>query len=204
MRIFLLRHGATDWNVARRCQGTTDLELNDAGLLQAAAAAEELGREKIDAVYSSHLRRALQTADAVGRRHRLAVVVEESLRELDHGEIEGLTFADIQATRPEFLREWRECPAEADIPGGERLADVARRAWDGMFRIVARHGRDETLVVVSHNFPILAVLCRVTGTPLNQYRSFHLEPGEIVRLSYDADDAWRLISKNGDFPGRRP
>jgi broad specificity phosphatase PhoE len=203
MRIFLLRHGATDWNLARRCQGTTDLELNEAGLRQAAAAAHELSGEKIDAVYSSQLRRALQTADAVGRFHRLTVIVEESLRELDHGEIEGLTFSEIQATRPDFLREWRDRPAEADIPGGERLAEVGKRAWGGLCRIVGRHGPEETLVVVSHNFPILAVLCRITGTPLNQYRSFHLDPGEIVRLGYDADDTWRLVSKNGGVAPRQ-
>jgi broad specificity phosphatase PhoE len=203
MRIFLLRHGATDWNLARRCQGTTDLELNETGFRQAAAAADELRGEKIDAVYSSHLKRAVQTAGAVGRFHNLTVIVEESLRELDHGEIEGMTFAEIQATRPDFLREWRDRPAEAEIPGGERLAEVGKRAWDGLRRIVGRHGPEETLVVVSHNFPILAVLCRITGTSLNQYRSFHLEPGEVVPVGYEADDAWRLIAKNGKLPLRR-
>jgi broad specificity phosphatase PhoE len=202
MRIFLLRHGATDWNLAQRCQGSTDLELNETGLKQAEAAAINLSREKIDAIYSSHLKRAHQTAAAVSRFHNLAVTIEESLRELDHGEIEGLTFAEIQATRPDFLRRWRETPADADIPGGERLIDVEKRAWDGLGRIVGRHGPEETLVVVSHNFPILSVLCRVTGTPLNQYRSFHLDPGEAVHLNYDANDAWRVISENGK-PSRR-
>ena len=203
MRIFLLRHGATDWNLAQRCQGSTDLELNEVGLKQAEAAALDLSREKIDAIYSSHLKRAHQTAAAVSRFHNLTITIEESLRELDHGEIEGLTFAEIQATRPDFLRQWRDRPADADIPGGERLLDVGKRAWDGLGRIVRRHGPDETLLVVSHNFPILSVLCRVTGTPLNQYRSFHLDPGEAVHLSYDSNDAWRLISKNGDLPSRR-
>ena len=202
MRIFLLRHGATDWNLARRCQGTTDLELNETGLEQAEAAALDLSREKIDAIYSSHLKRAHQTAAAVSRFHNLTITIEESLRELDHGEIEGLTFAEIQATRPDFMRQWRDRPADADIPGGERLIDVEKRAWDGLGRIVGRHGSEETLVVVSHNFPILSVLCRVTGTPLNQYRSFHLDPGEAVRLGYDAD-SWRVLSKNGRLPLRR-
>jgi len=204
MLIFLLRHGATDWNLAQRCQGSTDLELNEVGLKQAEAAAINLSREKIDAIYSSQLKRALQTAGAVSRFHNLAVTIEESLRELDHGEIEGLTFAEIQATRPDFLRQWRDRPADADIPGGERLLDVGKRAWDGLGRIVGRHGPEETLVVVSHNFPILSVLCRVTGTPLNQYRSFHLQPGEAVRLSYDSGAAWRVLSKNARARLGRP
>ncbi len=203
MRIFLLRHGATDWNLAQRCQGSTDLELNEVGLRQAEAAALDLSREKIDAIYSSQLKRALQTAGAVGRFHNLAVTIEESLRELDHGEIEGLTFAEIQATRPDFLRRWRETPADADIPGGERLIDVEQRAWDGMRRIVRRHRAEETLVVVSHNFPILAVICHITGTPLNQYRTYHLAPGGVVRLSYNGDDEWRVMRENGKLPLRR-
>ncbi len=136
MRIFLVRHGATDWNLAGRCQGTTDLELNETGLRQAEAAALGLTGEKITAVYSSDLKRARQTAEAVARRHHLAVLVEESIRELDHGELEGLTFAEIHAVRPDFIRRWRDEPADADIPGGEKLAQVARRAWDGLGRIV--------------------------------------------------------------------
>jgi broad specificity phosphatase PhoE len=203
MRIFLLRHGATDWNLARRCQGTTDLELNETGLEQAEAAALNLSREKIDAIYSSRLKRAFQTAGAVGRFHNLAVTIEESLRELDHGEIEGLTFAEIQATRPDFLRQWRDRPADADIPGGERLIDVEKRAWDGLGRIVRRHRPEETLVVVSHNFPILAVICHITGTPLNQYRTFHLNPGGVIRLSYNGDDEWRVMRENGKLPLRQ-
>lgn len=202
MQIYLVRHGATDWNVAGRCQGATDLELNEVGLKQAEQAATYLGRERIDAVYSSNLKRAVQTASAVGQIHKLDVVIEESLRELDHGELEGLTFAEIRANHPNFIRQWRERPADAAIPGGERLLDVERRAWEGMRRIAQRHGPYETLIVVSHNFPILAVLCRVTGTPLNRYRLFHLDPGGVVRLRHDGGDEWRVISDNGGLPFR--
>ena len=202
MEIFLVRHGATDWNLTGRCQGATDLELNEVGLKQAEKTATSLSRERIDAVYSSNLKRAVQTASAVGQLHNLTVVIEGSLRELDHGELEGLTFSEIQASRPDFIRQWRDRPAEAFIPGGERLIDVERRVWDGVCRIARRHGPEETVVVVSHNFPILAVLCRITGTPLNQHRSFHLDPGGVVRLSYNADDEWRVAPVNGGLPLR--
>jgi broad specificity phosphatase PhoE len=204
MRIVLLRHGATDWNLAGKCQGTTDLELNETGFQQAESAARALSREKIDAIYSSDLKRALQTAAAVNRFHHLSVCIEARLRELDHGEIEGLTLAEIQATRPDFLRQWRETPADAPIPGGEKLIEVEKRAWDALGRIAAGHGAAETLVVVSHNFPILGVLCRITGTPLNRYRAFHLPPGGIVNLEYLSDRRWRVIAENGKLPLREP
>jgi broad specificity phosphatase PhoE len=199
MRIFLLRHGATDWNLAGKCQGLTDIELNAAGRAQADAAAETLAAEAVAAIYSSRLKRALATAAAVARRHGLEAVVEENLHELDHGELEGLTFAEIHSVHTEFIRDWRERPAEALVPGGEQLAAVERRAWEALQRIVARHRDDETLVVVSHNFPILSVLCRILGTPLNGYRAYHVAPGGLVRLEY-AEGAWRL---DGAPPLRR-
>lgn len=191
MQIILLRHGATDWNLQGRCQGATDLELNATGLRQAAAVAADLSGETIAAIYASNLKRAVQTAAIVGQTHNLAVVVEERLRELDHGKLEGLTFAEIHSAMPEFLRQWRERPAEVLIPGGERLIEVEARVWEGMERIARRHRPDETVVIVSHHFPIAALLCRITGTPLNRYRSFRLAPCELTRLTY-GNGAWAV------------
>jgi phosphoserine phosphatase len=202
MRIFLLRHGATDWNAAGRCQGLTDVELNADGREQAEAAAAALAGETIAAVYSSHLKRARDTATAVARRHGLPLQIEEDLRELDHGELEGLTFLEIRKNHTEFMSVWRERPAEALIPGGEPLFEVERRAWDALDRIVSRHRDNDTLVVVSHNFPILGVLCRILGTPLNRYRAYHVAPGGLVCLEYGADAVWRVIPRDGKLPLR--
>lgn len=197
MRLLLLRHGATDWNLEGRCQGATDLELNETGFRQAQEVGAALSGDRIDAVYSSDLKRALQTARFISQPHGLTVTVDPGLRELDHGVLEGLTFEEIRASYPDFMRVWRTEPAEAPVPGGERLIDVEKRAWEGLNRIVRRHGPDETVVIVSHNFPILAVLCRITGTPLNRYRSFHLDPCGISRIRYDSVGRWQLIGVNG-------
>lgn len=197
MRLLLLRHGATDWNLEGRCQGATDLELNGIGFRQAQEVAASLSGERIDAVYSSDLKRAVQTARFVSQIHGLTVTIDMSLRELDHGVLEGLTFEEIRASFPDFMRVWRTEPAEAPVPGGERLVDVEKRAWEGLNRIVQGHGPDETVVVVSHNFPILAVLCRITGTPLNRYRSFHLDPCGICHVRYHPVGQWQLIGVNG-------
>src|ERR1041385_4180203 len=140
MRIFLLRHGATDWNVAGRCQGLTDLEINAAGRAQAESAARMLARETLAAIYTSHLTRAKQTAAEVGRAHRLEAAVEENLHERDRGELEGLTFAEIKTIHRDFIRDWRDRPAEAVIPGGERLSDVVERAWRAPAPIASRPG----------------------------------------------------------------
>jgi phosphoserine phosphatase len=193
MRMFLVRHGETDWNRQGRCQGVTDLELNQSGFRQAEEVAEYLRDEEIHFVYSSNLQRAFQTAQVICRPHGLTVNIEDNFRELDHGEFEGLTFAQIRAAYPGFIHRWREEPAELRIPGGERLIDVAKRAWNGVDRIIQRQRSDATVVVVSHNFPILAILCGVTRTHLNRYRSFRIDPCKVRHLSYTQSEGWRLV-----------
>jgi broad specificity phosphatase PhoE len=197
VQIVLVRHGATDWNLQGRCQGSSDRELSGAGIRQAEQIAALLGNEDLHAVYSSHLRRARQTAELISQPHDLPVLIEEELRELDHGELEGLTFNEIKTRYAEFLTRWRTEPAEIRVPGGERLADVAERAWNGLNQIVQRHPEAERILVVSHNFPILGIVCRITGTHLNDYRTFHLDPCGVTRLSHDAGSGWSITHVNG-------
>jgi broad specificity phosphatase PhoE len=195
VQIVLVRHGATDWNLQGRCQGSTDRDLSDVGIRQADQIAELLSEQEINAIYSSSLRRAQQTAERISQPHKLPVLIEEDVRELDHGELEGLTFNEIKANYGDFLVRWRSEPAEICVPGGERLADVAERAWNGLNQIVQRHADAERILVVSHNFPILGIVCRVSGTHLNEYRTFHLDPCGITRLKYDGGD-WDLTEVN--------
>jgi broad specificity phosphatase PhoE len=123
-------------------------------------------------------------------------MIEDDVRELDHGELEGLTFNEIKEKFSEFLTVWRTAPAELQIPGGERLADVAERAWRALSRIAQRHQTDQTVIVVSHNFPILGVVCRVTGTDLNNYRSFHLDPCGVTRITQHRNSRWEVTHVN--------
>ncbi len=202
MQILLLRHGETDWNLQGRCQGAADLDLNETGIQQAKEIAQHLKGEKIDVIYSSALKRAISTAEAIGQAHNLTVTIDDDFRELHHGEFEGLTFTEIQAAYPDFIHKWRNEPAELLIPGGERLVSVEKRVWDGVSRITRRHRPGETAVIVSHNFPILAILCRITGTPLNQYRSFHLDPCGLNRISHSQTEGWRIVQINDRSYGR--
>lgn len=196
MQIVLVRHGATDWNLQGRCQGSTDRELSEIGLRQAAQTSALLSGEAIHAIYSSKLRRARQTAEVISQPHNLPVMIEDGVRELDHGELEGLTFNEIKNNYSEFLTRWRSEPGDIRVPGGERLADVAERAWTGLTEIVQRHREAPAVLVVSHNFPILGILCRITRTPLNDYRTFHLDPCSVTRVEYDGMEGWRVTHVN--------
>jgi len=201
VQIVLVRHGATDWNLQGRCQGVTDRELSEVGVRQAEQIAALLSSESIQAIYSSDLRRARQTADLISQPHNLPVLIEENIRELNHGALEGLTFNEIKQSYSEFLARWRTEPAEIQIPGGEKLTDVAERAWEGVARIAERHVAADSIVVVSHNFPILGIVCRVTGTDLNNYRSFHLDPCSVTRLQRNGANAWSVTHVNSrEYP----
>ncbi len=204
LEIVLVRHGATDWNVEGRCQGTTDLELNGVGIRQAQETAASLREETIHAIYSSDLKRAQQTARLIGDPHHLSVAIEPAVRELDHGELEGLTFSEIKDRYPVFIQGWRTAPAAIQIPGGEKLIDVAERAWEGLNRIALRHESGETVILVSHNFPILSILCRITGTDLNQYRSFRLDPCGVTRLNCDNGTRWSVSQINNQHYSTDP
>lgn len=196
MQVILVRHGATDWNLQGRCQGSTDRDLSDAGVRQAEQIATLLSGEKIDAIYSSNLRRARRTAAVISEPHHLPVLIEEDIRELDHGDLEGLTFNEIKEKHAEFLLRWRSEPGEIRVPGGERLDDVATRAWNALTQIVDRHCGAQRILAVSHNFPILGIICRLTGTHLNHYRTFHLDPCSVTRLAHDPGRGWSVTHVN--------
>ena len=126
--ITLVRHGQTDWNLARRIQGNTDIPLNDTGRVDALAAAEVLATESFDAVYASPLVRAQETAQIIATRLGLpAPVTTRGVREREFGEAEGIDVADY-ITR---YGGWH-----SEVPGAESLEEVRDRALDSLERIV--------------------------------------------------------------------
>jgi broad specificity phosphatase PhoE len=129
--ILLARHGETDWNRDGRFQGHADPSLTDLGRTQAAALAETLGDDGLDAVYASDLRRASETAEIVGSRLGLSVEQEAGLREIDVGSWQGLTRAEIDG------REW----------DGESYDQHRRRVLEALKQIADRHPEGHVLVV---------------------------------------------------------
>lgn len=169
MKLLLVRHGETDWNRERRSLGRSDIPLNQVGTEQAKRVAQALSDEKPAAIYSSPLSRALETAQAIAQHHGLAVVVEPGLAEMDAGELDGLLFQDMREKYAELLNRWATDAEEVRFPGGENLKEVQQRAWAVIERIHRDH-RDASVVVVSHNFTILTILCKAIGLSLSQFR----------------------------------
>jgi len=174
MNLILIRHGETDWNRIGRCQGVADIILNENGRRQAKELAESLRNHDIRAVYSSHLKRALETAREIAGHHNLSVNVEPDLQEMNQGDLEGLTFPDIRDRYAEILKKWRETPETLRLPNGESLMEVQDRAW-GAFEKVHKLHRGETVVAVSHNLTIITLLCKITGVGLKGFRDFNIQ-----------------------------
>jgi broad specificity phosphatase PhoE len=155
----LVRHGATEWNEAKRAQGHADIELSDQGHRQALATAERLATEDIVAVYSSDLYRSMATAEAVARLHGLRVVPDPDLREVDQGEWTGLHVDEIARRWPGL---WGDARHHTTRPGGEAPAEVRKRSLAALSRIVERHPAS-SVVVVSHGGTIRWISAEALG-----------------------------------------
>ena len=188
MNLILIRHGETDWNRSGRCQGVADIALNENGKQQARELANSLKDHKITAVYSSHLKRALETAEHIAEHHDLDVRIERDLHEMNQGDLEGLSFPDIRDRYADVLQKWRESPETLRLPNGESLIEVQDRAWSVIEKVQREH-MGETVVAVSHNLTIITLLCKITGVGLKGFREFNVQ----------ATSKNVIVSENGDI-----
>src|SRR5262249_3308500 len=135
MRLLLVRHAEPAEEARGRCYGSLDVGLSGRGQDQARDLSRALASLALDAVYASPRRRAVETAAAL----RPGLSVDERLRELDFGELEGRTYDETAAARPDFYRRWMETPTEVRFPGGESFADLRARALDAVADLRTRH-----------------------------------------------------------------
>ena len=180
-RIIAIRHGETAWNVDTRIQGHLDIPLNDTGLWQARQVARALAGEPLSAIYASDLQRAHTTARAIAEVTGAPLVPEPALRERSFGELEGRTFAEIEAELPEQARRWRQRDPHFAPEGGETLVQLRERIAATTHRLAALH-TGGLVVLVAHG-GVLDVLYRLaTGQELQTPRTWQLSNAAINRL----------------------
>jgi broad specificity phosphatase PhoE len=188
MCIYLVRHGETEWNKVRRFQGRSNLPLNQEGRKQVRALALALKNTPLMAIYTSPLIRALETARLIKVFHPLTPIFEENgLIEMDLGEFDGMKVQDWAEQYPDFRKAWNENPASVRMPGGESLKEVQDRARKTLERITRIYPSDTTILISSHNFVNLTILCDLLKIPLNRFRELRQE-----------NAAFNVICKKGD------
>lgn len=179
MRLWVIRHCETDFNREKRCQGTSDIPLNDKGRRQAEAVADYMRHFNLDAVYSSPSLRAVQTAQAFAIPAGIAITKEAGLMELNQGIFEGCNMEEMMRIHPEVLQQWISNPADTKLPEGESMRELETRVWQVVENIAKNHSTTANIAIVSHNLAISTIICKILGLNLNMFRKFRISPGGI-------------------------
>jgi probable phosphoglycerate mutase len=185
-RLVIVRHGETAWNLDTRIQGHTDIPLNERGLWQARQAGLALRDEGIDAIYSSDLRRAADTAEAIARACGLSVQLDAGLRERHFGRFEGLTHDEISAQWPEEARRWRQRDPDYGPEGGEVLTHFYERAVGTARRLALAHP-GQTVALVAHGGVLDCFYRAATHVGMSAPRSWQIANASINRLIHSPE-----------------
>ena len=181
-RIIAIRHGETAWNVDTRIPGQLDIPLNETGRWQAQRLARALAaRGPIDAIYTSDLLRAWETAQAVSASTGAPLVTHEGLRERGFGVFQGKTFVEIEARLPEDALRWRKRDPHWAPEGGESLTAMRTRVQETLDTLAARHP-GEQIVLVAHGGVMDLLYRAATGQELQAPRTWQLGNTAVNRL----------------------
>ncbi len=185
MKLFLVRHGETEWNKLGKFQGQCDIGLNSRGLAQARETARVAVGWNHTVIYSSPLYRTMQVAQEIARLGAMPVVPEDAFKELDLGDLEGITGAEMRERWPEVYATWRRDPGAAVMPNGESLVQLQERAWQGILELERSHAEKDAVVVVSHNFAIRTIIVKLMGIPLSNFHRMDLSLSSISTFQSD-------------------
>ena len=161
-RVYLIRHGQTEWNRQLIFRGRADISLSEEGFRQAGALAERLSEEHLAAVYCSPLIRAFATAECMANSRGLRPRQVDGLTDMDYGAWEGQQHEHIKQQYPDLYARWQAEPHSVRPPKGETLAEVRQRATSALNEIVV-HQEDTTVAVVSHRVVNKLLLCAALG-----------------------------------------
>jgi len=191
--LILARHGETAWNVEKVFRGRADVDLNRVGLKQAELLGKYLSNWELEAIYSSPLRRALDTANMVARYQKVAVRVAEGLTDFDYGEWQSVPEQEVKKLYPALLNEWHSNPHKVRTPGGESLEDVRRRVVELINDILHRHRGN--VLLVSHRVVIKVLICYLLGLDNSHFWNISQDVAGITIFNY-ADGRFVLTKHN--------
>ena len=184
MRLILVRHGQTEWNASGRYQGQSNVALSDTGRKQARLLAERFPLKQLDAIYTSDLDRARETAESVGEKLGVPVYPEKVFRELSFGDWEGLTYQQITARWPEESNKLFTAPDELEIPHGETFQALQNRALDKINELCKKHV-DQTIGIFAHGAINKTILAGLMHIPLHYLWSLRQDNTAVNILRLD-------------------
>lgn len=182
MKLFLIRHGQTDWNLKGKIQGSYDSELNDTGISQA----EELSKKvlelnyKFSKIYSSPQKRAVKTAEILSQAINVDYIPIEGLEEINLGEWEGLSWKEVTEKYPTEFDEWYINRRYTKSPKGESYQEMLERALTVIHKIINENFHD--VAIVTHSAVIMCLQCYITDTPFEEMMKFKTDNSAIIEI----------------------
>ena len=192
-RIIIVRHGETDWNVGEVFRGRLDIGLNETGLAQAEALGQHLADINVKAVYSSPLKRALDTAGAIASHYQLEVGIARGLVDFNYGAWQGLTQQEVKERYAELYPRWLAEPHLVTMPDGESLDDVVERVRQVVETVVASH--EGTVVLVSHRVVNKVLICSLLGLDSSHFWNIRQDVAGMTVFEYEGNQ-FTLIQHN--------
>ncbi len=191
MIFYFIRHGQTDWNVEGRIQGCQDCELNTAGIAQAAKLGKKVLKSNIrfSKIYTSKKKRALRTAEILGEITNTEYIPTDGLEEINFGDWEGLTWAQIEEKFPDKYRQWNSERRYTNTPNGESYQQMLERVLSALHKIIASNS--ESVAIVTHGAVIMGLLCYITNSPFDETGKFKPDNTDIVEI-----DSSRLVCQD--------
>ncbi len=198
--IILVRHGETEWNVEEIFRGRIDIELNETGIKQAELLAEYLSDSKLDAIYSSPLKRALKTAEIIAGYHKLDVETAPGLIDFNYGKWQGLSHQEVKDKYKELYAEWIKNPHRVKMPAGESLNEVRERAIGVVDEIIAKH--EGTVVLVSHRVVNKVLICALLGLDDSHFWDIRQDTCGMTTFTYENERF--ILTKHNDTSYLKP
>lgn len=188
MKLLLVRHGETDLNSAGMFVGHKDGELNALGRKQAEMLRQYLAEEKIDAAYCSDLKRASLTASLVLDKRPIQLVETKQLREIDYGDVDGMTFGEIKQGYPALAQQCVTWSLDLDFPGGENIKQFSKRI-SSFLKNLEKYDSKETVLVVSHGGALRFLTCTLLGLGLKHWRQLRIDLASLTIIETYPDIA---------------
>lgn len=185
MKLLLIRHGQTDWNLQGKIQGSCDIELNDTGIKQAEDLSSKLlmRNYKFTKIYSSKQRRAVKTAETISRVSNVEYITVEGLEEMHLGDWEGLSWVEVKEKFPFEFEEWYKNRRYTKTPNGESYQDVLQRTISSIHAIIDKN-RDD-VIIVTHGAVIMCLQCYLNNTPFDEMAKYHTDNASIIEIDSD-------------------
>jgi broad specificity phosphatase PhoE len=180
--LILVRHGETAWNVEKIFRGRADVDLDEMGVRQAGLLGKYLSNWELEAIYSSPLTRALDTANIIARYQKVGVHTAEGLIDFDYGEWQSLPEQEVKRLHPALLDEWHNNPHKVSIPGGESLEDVRGRALEVINDVLCKH--QGSVVLVSHRVVLKVLICYLLGLDNSHFWNIRQDVCGITIFNY--------------------